>query len=471
MSLASTMRAPRARVDWDAIKDRISIEAVAVSLLGPAEGRDGSRGLWWSCPFHEDRNPSFQVQPEKGERGRWICRAGCGSGDAIDLMMRREGLTFPEAKQRLAETFGLEGGENPSRPASSRSRPPASPGKRQAKPSGVSPAEALATQMEGGARALEAVERLWSREGREALVYLRERGFADETIGAARLGLLENLAVPRRGGAGSFFLNGISIPWFGDDGRLALLKVRQLGGREPRYIEAFRGRPSLYAPFGVRHGWPLIVCEGELDALLLAQELGHVASVVTLGSASGEPSPEALRAIRRAPRLFIATDADPAGDKAATLWPSWTIRVSPEGGKDWGEVHARGFGRIAYIWGKFLSMGSPPRPEDFLDPALYRLAPDESDFIEAADEREAIENEPPLAPAESDRHLREIGHTKKAETIEGVSECVNRYSKPYKPSKLPTWRESKPKPTHRPRGAAGRQSEPLEKGEATCARA
>jgi len=127
------------RVDWDAIKDRISIEAVAVSLLGPAEGRNGARGLWWSCPFHEDRNPSFQASPE---RGSWKCWAGCGSGDAIDLVRRRERLTFPEAVERLAEMFCLDGG-NPGPAASPRSRPPSPSRKRQAEPSGVSPAESL----------------------------------------------------------------------------------------------------------------------------------------------------------------------------------------------------------------------------------------------------------------------------------------------------------------------------------------
>ena len=51
------------RIDWNEIRDRIDLAAVATALMGPAPGRRGERGrrLWWRCPFHEDRNPSFCV--------------------------------------------------------------------------------------------------------------------------------------------------------------------------------------------------------------------------------------------------------------------------------------------------------------------------------------------------------------------------------------------------------------------------
>lgn len=377
--------APKPRLEWDAIKDRISIEAVAVELLGPPQGRGGSRGLWWSCPFHEDRNPSFHVS---AERGRWKCFAGCGSGDAMDLVRRIEGLSFEEGKQRLASMFSLEGRDDGA-PAA---RAPLEPRhKARCKPPAVDPPKALALRQWAMRTTLDAVERLWSPEGREALDYLRWRGLTDATIGLARLGFAPSLALPAKDGDWRpYRASGIVIPWFDGD-RLALLKVRRLDHRKPKYIEAFRDRPAMFAPFGVRPGFPLILVEGEFDALLLDQELGRVADVATVGSASTKPSPKALRFAREAPALFLAHDADESGDRAARRWPKRGVRVRPEGGKDWTEIRAGGFGRIAYAWGRWLPLGSPPRPEDFADASLYRQAPDERDIIEAMEERAAIQ--------------------------------------------------------------------------------
>ena len=66
----------RRRADWQAVRDTIDLAEVATRLLGPAPGRRGERGrrLWWNCPLHEDRNPSFCVDPGKAW---WNC-FGCG---------------------------------------------------------------------------------------------------------------------------------------------------------------------------------------------------------------------------------------------------------------------------------------------------------------------------------------------------------------------------------------------------------
>jgi len=52
-----------------------------------------------SCPFHEDRTPSFVITPEKG---KWHC-FGCGrGGDGIALVQRLRNLSFPDAVRELA---------------------------------------------------------------------------------------------------------------------------------------------------------------------------------------------------------------------------------------------------------------------------------------------------------------------------------------------------------------------------------
>ena len=78
------------------------------------------------------------------------------------------------------------------------------------------------------------------------------------------------------------------------------------------------GPPAIYpGPDVIRPGRPLVIVEGEFDALLLGQELGDLAAVVTLGSASARPDPGILGSMLAAAPWFIATDADEAGDKAA----------------------------------------------------------------------------------------------------------------------------------------------------------
>jgi hypothetical protein len=53
------------------------------------------------CPLHEDRTPSFSVNPKKGV----FCCYGCGAGgDAYDLVMAVTGCDFRAAKEYLGVT-------------------------------------------------------------------------------------------------------------------------------------------------------------------------------------------------------------------------------------------------------------------------------------------------------------------------------------------------------------------------------
>jgi hypothetical protein len=82
-----------------------------------------------------------------------------------------------------------------------------------------------------------------------------------------------------------------------------------------------------------------VIVEGEFDALALGEAIDGLAAVVTLGSASSCGDTRALNAMLFAPRCFIATDADAAGDVAANGWPPRAHRVRPpEPFKDWTEA-------------------------------------------------------------------------------------------------------------------------------------
>ncbi len=85
------------------------------------------------------------------------------------------------------------------------------------------------------------------------------------------------------------------------------------------------------------------MAEGELDALLLAQELESLAVVITAGSASQRPDEQTLLDLGTAYRLFLATDADDAGDRCASAWPKRAKRVRPpEPHNDWTDAHRAG---------------------------------------------------------------------------------------------------------------------------------
>jgi hypothetical protein len=415
------------RIDWKAIRDTISLADVATRLLGPAPGRRGERGrrLWWSCPFHKDNNPSFCIKPSGR---RWRCW-GCGlKGDAVDLVRRlNPGWTFPEAMAYL--TGKPAPSQNTARP---RSRPPAGPRARvtPARSVGAPPVAASMTSKPAhpvpGARpperssglplsdatslVTEAADRLWKPEGTEALAYLHGRGLDDETIRAARLGW-----TPRAAGV-SWKPPGVVVPWFEGD-RLALAKIRPpkewrmrfaKERRPPKYIEAFRDQPRIFpGPEAIRPGWPLVIVEGEFDALLLGQELRDLAAVVTLGSASTRPDPGICNRMLAAPVWFVAHDADTAGDRSASEWPARAARVRPpDPWNDWTEAAWAGVNLRLFwaarlgretLWRELAALNGPTpgiiidRP----DPEAMRAALAGADPRDpyALAEREAIQQE------------------------------------------------------------------------------
>lgn len=286
-------------------------------------------------------------------------------GDAIELVRRlNPGWTFPEAVAYLTGQPVPSGGHckpwKPSKPPAADparpSMPPAGPSVRAAErppdgPNGLPSVDALALVED-------ASERIWKPEGRAALAYLEGRGLTPDTIRRHRLGWTPRAWLPKSDGVGYWRASGVVIPWLDGD-RLAMVKIRQPEGTGPKYAEAFRDRPAFYpGPEAIRPGMPLIVVEGEFDAMLMGQELADLASVITTGSSSTRLDPSMLPALLRCPRWFAAHDADDAGDRAAAEWPARAVRVRPPApGKDWGEVHASGFNRIRYLWGGIL-----PRP-------------------------------------------------------------------------------------------------------------
>ena len=64
----------------------------------------GPDNLMGRCPFHADKTPSFGVTPSKN---LWNCLAGCGGGDTIQLVMKKEGVSFRHAVEILQRKTGV----------------------------------------------------------------------------------------------------------------------------------------------------------------------------------------------------------------------------------------------------------------------------------------------------------------------------------------------------------------------------
>ena len=67
--------------------------------------RTKSGRLWGCCPFHHEKTPSFTVNPDRGIFYCFGCHEG---GNAAKFLMKLEGVSFPEAIERLAERLGIE---------------------------------------------------------------------------------------------------------------------------------------------------------------------------------------------------------------------------------------------------------------------------------------------------------------------------------------------------------------------------
>ena len=92
-------------------KERVRLAVNIVELIsGYSEVRRQGRNFVARCPFHDDRRPSMQINAERQSWKCWVCDVG---GDVFSFVMQREGMSFPEALQYLADKAGIPIEQNP----------------------------------------------------------------------------------------------------------------------------------------------------------------------------------------------------------------------------------------------------------------------------------------------------------------------------------------------------------------------
>jgi DNA primase len=90
----------------DDIRGRVTISSVVGRKVtwDRKKSNPGKGDYWACCPFHGEKSPSFHVEDRKGRYHCFGCKA---SGDIFTFLVEKEGLSFPEAVERLAEEAGL----------------------------------------------------------------------------------------------------------------------------------------------------------------------------------------------------------------------------------------------------------------------------------------------------------------------------------------------------------------------------
>jgi DNA primase len=159
------------------------------------------------------------------------------------------------------------------------------------------------------------------------LDYLYKRGLDDTTIGMARLGY-----IPARDEQERQYGRIIDTRWRKDDGKPVRVpcgvviphyeqglvwNIRVRRSVEPKYMGVAGGARCLYLSRHIQPGLPVLVCEGEFDALIAWQAAGDLISPVALASASNaQINPRWYPALIGAPLILARMDEDAAGAKA-----------------------------------------------------------------------------------------------------------------------------------------------------------
>jgi len=306
-------------------EDTIEQVRQAVDLVELIGGHVSLRkaGQAWKglCPFHEEKTPSFTVNPE---RQAYHC-FGCGAGgDAFRFVMETDRLPFVEAVESLAERYGV-------------TLPKAQEEDRAGRLH-----RALEEAQVFYRRALEDPE-----TGRAARAYLAGRGLSPavleeygvgyapggwdalssrltNSVGLAAL-LDAGLVIRREKGEGAYdrFRDRVLVPLRLPSGKVVGFGGRGMGDETPKYLNSpetavYRKGKFLFgldrARAAFKAAGEAVLVEGYFDVLALAQA-GVGEAIGTSGTALTLDQCKLLK--RYVPKVLLVFDGDAAGQAAA----------------------------------------------------------------------------------------------------------------------------------------------------------
>lgn len=319
------------------LRDRADIVALIGEVVPLKRAGTNWKGL---CPFHQEKSPSFNVNPARQIFYCFGCHVG---GDVIAFVMKLEGLSFVEAVRSLAPKVGVE------LPSTTESPKAKADADREARRR-----ERLLEITEMACRFFEkSLEEEGGAAAREAIA---ERGISDRVAKAFRLGYAPDawgalsehlraagvppveaeglgLVAPRSSGSGHYdkFRHRLMFPVRGPAGRVIAFSGRALPGgvttgadqTPPKYVNStespiYHKGDTLYglheARVALRRAEKAILVEGNFDLLALV-ERGFENVCAPMGTAF-TPSQGKILA-RSCREIVLLFDGDAAGQKAA----------------------------------------------------------------------------------------------------------------------------------------------------------
>lgn len=302
------------------VRDHVDVvELVGRTVTLKRAGRS-YKGL---CPFHDEKTPSFNVNPDRQSFYCFGCQEG---GDVFSFLMKTENLTFLEAVRSLAKDSGIE----------------------IPRGSGGDEGSGLSERIfAANAALLERYQAELAAPGCAGMHYLRERGVDEETARRFRIGFapdrwdyavaaLREARIPaeigekaglvsrrERGGHYDRLRGRVLFPIEDVRGRVLGFGGRAIAAeQEPKYLNTpespvFRKREALYgfpaALEPIRRSGRAVVVEGYFDQIALCRA-GVGEALATCGTAL---TPDHARGLHRRTRTVVLLfDGDAAGERA-----------------------------------------------------------------------------------------------------------------------------------------------------------
>ena len=295
----------------EALKTRLDIVDVIGSYI---ELKKAGANFKAPCPFHNEKSPSFVVSPSKQIFHCFGCGAG---GDAIKFVMDYEHLSYPEAIEKLASTYGFS-------------------------------LNYTSTQKKQNIDLLQKINEYYQSllpHNQVATSYLKERGVYESSIEKFGIGYAPSshqtinwikqnfysmqdalkLGIIGVDGDRSYarFIERITFPIYSNNGMVVGFGGRTISGHQAKYVNSpetalFNKSRLLYAYNLARNDIykkkEIIITEGYLDVIMLHQA-GFTNAVATLGTALTKEHLPLLR--KGEAKIIMAYDGDNAGINAA----------------------------------------------------------------------------------------------------------------------------------------------------------
>jgi DNA primase len=312
------------------INDEARVEEVVGEFVTLKKRGANLQGL---CPFHNEKSPSFSVNPA---RNIYKC-FGCGkAGGPLQFLMDYQQLSYPDALRYLAKKYNVEIDEED-----------VTDEQKQKELEKHNLVESIHIA-NATAQKFFTDYMLHNEHGKIGLAYFKERGFLNHTIEKYQLGFAPEgfdtftkhalkegyqLEVLKKAGLTSskenstadFFRNRVMFPIHNMTG-----KVVGFGGRimvkdekSPKYVntpesEVYQKSKILYGAYfaknDIRKKDECLLVEGYTDVISLHQA-GMENAVASSGTAL---TPDQIRLIKRiTPNITMLYDGDAAGIKAA----------------------------------------------------------------------------------------------------------------------------------------------------------